>query len=270
MGFLDGKVAVVTGAGRGIGRATAEMLAEQGARVVACDLDPGPLEETAQAVRALGAEVLTVAGDITDPRLPDRIMAQVAERFGRLDVLVNNAGYTWDGVLHKMTDEQFQAMLDVHLVAPFRMIRAAAPLMRDAAKREMAEGVVVHRKIVNVSSVSGLMGNPGQANYAAAKAGVVGLTKTVAKEWGPFRINCNAVAFGLIETRLTQPKERGEMVQGKAVGIPQEMRATMERMIPLQRPGQAREAAAAILFLASPLSDYVNGMVLKVDGGFYA
>lgn len=269
MGMLDGKVAIITGAGRGIGRATALRLAAEGAAVVVCDLDAEPAAETAAAVRQSSGRALTVVGDICDPALPAQIMATVAAEFGRLDILVNNAGYTADSVLHKMTDAQFQAMLDIHLIAPFRLIRAAAPLMRDAAKAELTAGQPVKRKIVNVTSVAGLMGNPGQANYAAAKAGLVGLTKTVAREWGPLHINCNVVAFGWIETRLTRPKEAGETVQGANVGIPRQQLEMMRQMIPLQRPGSPDEAAAAILYLASPLSDYVNGDVIKVDGGLY-
>lgn len=269
MGMLDGKVAIITGAGRGIGRAAAELFAEQGAAVVVCDLDAEPAEEVAAAVRAAGGQALTMVGDICDPALPAQIMAAVEAHFGRLDILVNNAGYTADGMLHKMTDDQFQAMLDIHLIAPFRMIRAAAPLMRDAAKAELAQGTPAQRKIVNVTSVAGLMGNAGQANYAAAKAGLVGLSKTVAKEWGPLGINCNVVAFGWIETRLTQPKEESATVQGAAVGIPKQQLEMMRRLIPLQRSGSPREAAAAILYLASPLSDYVNGDVIKADGGLY-
>jgi 3-oxoacyl-[acyl-carrier protein] reductase len=268
--MLQGKVAVITGAGRGVGRAAAELMGAQGANVVVCDLDEAPAAETVAALKAMGTEAIAVCGDVTEANFPKRLVEQAVERFGRLDILVNNAGYTWDGVVHKMTDEQFQAMLDVHLIAPFRLIRESAPHMREAAKEEMAKGIRNYRKIVNVSSLAGLMGNAGQANYAAAKAGLIGLTKTVAKEWGPFRINCNAVAFGVIDTRLTQPKERGEEVKGHKIGIPSPMRAIMEQMIPLGRAGTPQEAAYGILYLVSPWSDYVNGEVLKLDGGMYA
>lgn len=270
MNMLEGKVAIITGAGRGIGQAAAELLSEHGAHVVICELDAGPAEETAAIVRQNGTRALVMTGNICDPDLPKAIMASTAREFGRLDILVNNAGYTADAVLHKTTDEAFQAMLDIHLVTPFRMIREATPLMRDAARQELAAGHRLQRKIVNVSSIAGMMGNVGQANYASAKAGVIGLSKTVAKEWGPFGINCNVVAFGVIETRLTQPKEQADTVQGRQVGIPEQQLEMFKRMVPLQRAGTPREAASAILYLVSPLSDYVNGDVLKVDGGFYS
>ncbi|WP_366922021.1 SDR family oxidoreductase [Metallumcola ferriviriculae] len=270
MGYLDNKVAIVTGSGRGIGRAVAEMFAREGARVVIADKDQEPANEAAAAAKAAGAEAAVLAGDITQPDFPAKLVETAISSFGRLDILVNNAGYTWDGMVHKMDDQQFQAMLDIHLLAPFRLIRAAAPYMRDQAREEIARGETVQRKIVNVTSVAGLMGNVGQANYSAAKAGLVGLTKTVAKEWGAFNINCNAVAFGIVDTRLTRPKEQGETVDGKAVGIPDQIRSMMLKMVPQRRPGSVEEAASGIFYLASPFSDYVNGEVLKVDGGFYA
>ncbi|MFO7262544.1 MAG: 3-oxoacyl-ACP reductase [Bacillaceae bacterium G1] len=269
MGMLEGKVAIITGAGRGVGQAAAIMMAKEGATVVVNDLDAGPAEETVKKIRELGGQALAFPGSVTDKDFPEKIMKKTYDEFGQIDILVNNAGYTWDTVIHKMTDEQWYAMIDVHTTAPFRMIRAAAPYMRDKAKEEIEQGQPPRRrKIVNVSSVSGLFGNAGQANYAAAKMGVVGLTKTVAKEWGRFHINCNAVAFGFIDTRLTQPKEKGESIDGKiALGIPSAMREVAIRMIPLQRIGQPEDAAGGILMLVSPYADYITGHVLVVDGG---
>ena len=212
------------------------------------------------------------AGDLTSPDVPDGLISTAIEAFGAVDIVVNNAGYTWDGMVHRMTDEQFQAMLDIHTIVPFRVTRAIAPHWRDAAKAEQAEGKEVFRKLVNVSSISGTMGNAGQVNYSAAKAGVVGMTKTLAKEWGQFKINCNAVAFGFVETRLTQAKEKGEQLEtasGEKVdlGIPEQMRAMATMVIPLGRPAQPEEAAGPVLFLCSGLADYVHGQVINVTGG---
>ncbi|WP_047150466.1 SDR family NAD(P)-dependent oxidoreductase [Aneurinibacillus tyrosinisolvens] len=267
--MMENQVAIITGAGRGIGREVAEIFAEHGARVVVSDRDEAPAEETAAAIRDKGGEAITYCGDVTSAEFAKGIMDTTVEAFGRLDVLVNNAGYTWDSLIHKMTDEQFQAMLDIHLIAPFRLIREAAPHMREAAKKEIEQGITNYRKIVNVSSVAGIMGNVGQANYSSAKAGVVGLTKTIAREWGQFNINCNAVAFGLIDTRLTRPKENGESVNGVAVGIPEKVRTMFEQAIPQKRAGEAKEAAAGIFYLASPLSNYTNGQVIHINGGSY-
>ncbi|TMM09748.1 MAG: SDR family oxidoreductase [Actinobacteria bacterium] len=268
MGVLDGKSAIVTGSARGIGRATAELLAEQGAQVLINDLDGDVAEQAASEIQG---ETTVFAGDLTKEGVADELVQKAVDAFGKLDIIVNNAGYTWDGVIHKMADDQFQAMLDIHTIAPFRIIRAAAPHMREPAKQEMAEGKEVFRKIVNVTSISGTMGNSGQANYSAAKAGLVGLTKTVAKEWGQFKINVNAVAFGFIETRLTAAKEEagtfqkdGEEVQ---LGIPAQQREMARFVIPLQRPGTPEEAAGGIFFLCSPWSNYVHGQVLNVTGG---
>jgi 3-oxoacyl-[acyl-carrier protein] reductase len=271
MGVLDGKAAIVTGSARGIGRATAELLADQGAKVLINDLD-GDVAE--QASNEISGETIAFAGDLTEDGVPDKMVEKAVGEFGQLDIVVNNAGYTRDNVIHKMSDEEFQAMLDIHTVVPFRVLRAAAPHLREPAKKEAQEGREVFRKVVNVSSISGTMGNPGQANYSSAKAGVVGLTKTLAKEWGQFKVNVNAVAFGFIETRLTAAKEdanvmeiHGEKVQ---LGIPEQMRQMAPVMIPLQRPGTPEEAAGGIFLLCSPWSNYVHGQVLNVTGGQFA
>ncbi len=270
--LLEGKVAVITGAARGIGAATATLFAQHGARLVINDLDAEPLEALAAEISANGGEVKAVPGDVTDPDLPQALLTTADESWGGVDILVNNAGYTWDGTIHKMSDEQWQAMLDVHLTASFRLIRAAAPYMRERAKAEMAEGGVAQfRKIINVSSTSGTRGNFGQANYAAAKAGMVGLTKTLAKEWGRYKIQVNSAAFGFIETRLTASEEgREEISRGDAkikLGIPEQIRSIGTAMIPMGRPGTPEEAAGVLLFFASPLSNFVSGQALEATGG---
>lgn len=268
MGVLDGKVAIVTGSARGIGRATAQLLLEQGARVVINDLDGDLAQQTADE---LAGETSVFSGDLTKDGAPDKLIEHAIDSWGQLDILVNNAGYTLDGPVHKLSDDWFQRMLDIHVTVPFRTIRAAAPHLREPAKRERAEGVEVFRKIVNVSSISGVFGNAGQANYSAGKAAVVGLTKTVAKEWGQFKVNVNAVAFGWIETRLTESKDASNVTEigGQRVqlGIPDEMRELAPMLVPLGRPGTPEEAAGGIFFLCSPWSNYVHGQVLHVTGG---
>ncbi|MYC96607.1 MAG: SDR family oxidoreductase [Caldilineaceae bacterium SB0661_bin_32] len=275
--MFSNQTVVITGAGRGIGASAALQFAECGANVVVNDLDSGMAEETVHAIQARGGQAVALAGDVTAAGFPEKLMQEAVDRFGRLNVLVNNAGYTWDGMAHKISDEQWQAILDVHLSAPFRMIRAAAPHLRQAAAAELASGSGrSNRCIVNVSSTSGLHGNIGQANYAAGKMGVVGLTKTIAKEWGPLGIRCNAVAFGFIDTRLTRSQEVQEEsieIDGREVvlGIPQKVRTLLDKdirlRIPLGRPAAEEEAAAGIVLIASPLASYITGHVLEVTGG---
>ncbi len=268
MTVLDGKVAIVTGSARGIGRATAELLVSQGARVLINDLDADVAEQTSNEI---DGDTIVFGGDLTKPGVPEHLVQKVIDEWGKVDILVNNAGYTLDAPIHKMSDEWFQRMIDIHSVVPFRMCRAVAPHMREPAKAERERGDEVFRKIVNVSSISGTMGNAGQANYSSGKSAVVGLTKTLAKEWGQFKINVNAVAFGYIETRLTATKEEsntmeidGEKIQ---LGIPDQLRAMAPMIIPLGRPGTPEEAAGGIFFLCSPWSNYVHGQVLSITGG---
>ena len=253
-GKLAGKVALVTGAGRGIGAAIALKLASEGADLVLNDLDPAPLNESAEAIRKLGRKAVTVPGDITKKEFPDAFVGAALKEFGRLDVIVNNAGYTWDNVIQKMQDEQWQAIVDVHLGAPFRILRAAATYIRDASKREKDAGEEVFRKVVNISSTSGIYGNPGQANYSSAKAGLIGLTKATARELASRGITVNAVAPGFVLTELTKD-------------LPEALQAEITSRTPLGRFGTTEEVADAVAFLASDEAGYITGQVLAVDGG---
>lgn len=271
-GLLEGQVAIITGGGRGIGAATARLFAAQGARVVVSDLDKAPAESVAMEIRESGGDAISVSGDVTDRAFPAELLRDALGKYGTVNILVNNAGFTWDAMLHKTTDKQWDTILDVHCKAPFRLIRELAPVMRDGAKQELADGIpLTPRCIINISSVAGLHGNPGQINYSTAKAGVVGLTKTVAREWGPFGIRCNAVAFGFIQTRLTHNKEAGEniTVAGETVhlGIPAHLRDMAKMVIPMGREGTPEEAAGGIFLLASPFASYINGHTLEVHGG---
>src|SRR5438477_7378208 len=271
MTILDGKVAIVTGSARGIGRATAELFAQQGAKVLINNLDADVAEQTSSEIEG---ETIVFGGDLTQPGVPDQLVQKVIDEWGQVDILVNNAGYTLDAPIHKMSDEWFQRMLDIHAIVPFRMCRAVAPHMREPAKKEREEGREVFRKIVNVSSVSGTMGNAGQANYASGKSAVVGLTKTLAKEWGQFKINVNAVAFGFFETRLTAPKNEENVAEigGQKVqlGIPEQMIALGPALIPLGRPGKPHEAAGGVFLLCTPWANFITGQVLNITGGQFS
>ena len=269
MKVLEGKAAIVTGSARGIGRATAELLCAHGARVLVNDLDT---DLAAQAAAEIDGETAVFGGDLTQEGVCEALVEKAVAEFGQLDIVVNNAGYTWDGMAHKMSDEQFRAMLEIHTVVPFRVLRAAAPYLREPAKKEREEGREVFRKVVNVTSISGTQGNVGQANYAAGKAGLVGLTKTLAREWGPLKVNVNAVAFGFVETRLTASSDEGGETftlgeVGIPLGIPERNRERASQVIPLGRGAQPEEAAGAIFFLCSPWSNFVQGQVLTVNGG---
>jgi 3-oxoacyl-[acyl-carrier protein] reductase len=269
MKVLDGKTAIVTGSARGIGRATAELLCAHGARVLVNDLDA---DLAAEAAGEIEGETTVFGGDLTQEGVCEALVERAISEFGQLDIVVNNAGYTWDGMAHRMSDEQFRAMLEIHTVAPFRVLRAAAPYLREPAKKEREEGREVFRKVVNVTSISGTQGNVGQINYSAAKAGLVGITKTLAREWGPFKVNVNAVAFGFVETRLTASSDESpeKFTLGDVeipLGIPGQMREHAPLVIPLGRGARPEEAAGAIFFLCSPWSNFVQGQVLTVNGG---
>jgi 3-oxoacyl-[acyl-carrier protein] reductase len=272
MGKLDGKVALVSGSGRGIGRSIALKLASEGAKVVINDLDEAPAEAVAAEIRAKGGEALICAGNVAAEDFGTRFVNTAVEGFGGLDIIVNNAGYTWDSTIQKMTDEQFQAMIDVHLTAPFRILRAAAEPIRIFSKREAQEGREVFRKVVNISSIAGLYGNAGQVSYSSAKAALVGMTRTLCKEWGRYKVNVNCVAFGLIATRLTQAIEKEQAtidVEGREikVGVQHQLLDTMAQLIPLGRAGTPDEAADAVYLFCAPESNYVSGQVLVCGGG---
>jgi 3-oxoacyl-[acyl-carrier protein] reductase len=271
---LAGRSALVTGSGRGIGRAIATKLALAGASVFINDLDEEAACETESLITASGGQkVKHLSGDVTAPEFPKKLVDNVIGQFGGIDIIVNNAGYSWDTVIQKTTDEQFQAMLDIHLVAPFRILRAAANHIRESAKKEIAEGRRVMRKVVNITSIAGTDGNPGQIGYASGKAGVIGMTKTMAKEWGRYNVNVNCVGFGIIETRMVQPLTETSSIEIKGrkipAGVQPKLLEAVKAACPLGRLGTPEEAAGAVLFFCSPLSDYVSGEVLICGGGFH-
>jgi len=273
MAQLEGRAAIVTGSGRGIGREIALRLARDGASVVINDLDEAPAKEAVAEVERLGGRATACIGDVTEKDFGERIVKAALESFGACHIVVNNAGYTWDSVIQKMSDEQWYAILDVHLTAPFRVLRAFQQYLRTAVDEERRKGTRVVRKVVNISSTSGVNGNAGQANYSSGKAGIIGLTKALAKEWGRYDATVNAVAFGYIQTRLTTPLQEGESgeieVQGRKVkvGIQGGRLAALNQMIPLGRGGTPEEAAGAVYLFCSPDSDYVSGQCLVVNGG---
>jgi 3-oxoacyl-[acyl-carrier protein] reductase len=273
MGTLEGKIAIVSGSGRGIGREIALKLATEGASVVVNDLDAEPAKETVAAIEAAGGETVECSGSVTEEGFAERFVQAAVDSFGGLDIIVNNAGYTWDSVIQKMTDEQWDAILDVHLKAPFQILRAAQPVISAAVKKARAAGEPIPcRKVVNISSLSGTGGSMGQANYSAAKAGVTGLTKTLAKEWGRYNVTVNSVAFGMIKTRLTEaPAGAGATidVEGRTikVGVNPDVLTALEQSIPLGRGGSPAEAAGAVYLLCTPESNYVSAQTLICGGG---
>lgn len=273
MGRLDDCVAIVTGSGRGIGRAVALLLASEGAALVVNDIDADVAEEAVADLREAGHRAVACVGDVTASDFGTRITEAAVESFGSLDVIVNNAGYTWDSTIQKTSDEQFQAMLDVHLVSPFRLLRAAQPILRRLHQEDLSANRRRVRKVVNVSSLSGTGGNAGQVSYAAAKAGVSGLTKSLAKEWGRYAVTVNSVAFGLIETRLTDSIAGGDStidVGGRRVrvGVSQELLTTVTAHVPLGRAGTVTDAAGAIALFTFPESDYISGQICLCAGGY--
>jgi 3-oxoacyl-[acyl-carrier protein] reductase len=273
MGKLDGRTAIVSGAGRGIGRSIALKLSAEGANVVVNDLDAAPAHEVVDRITAGGGNAVACVGSVVADDFGDRFVGTATENFGGLDIIINNAGYTWDTVIQKMGDEAWDAILDVHLKAPFRILRAAQPVISKAAKMEREAGLVVNRKVVNISSIAGLYGNAGQVNYSSAKAGIVGMTRTLAKEWGRYNVNVNAVAFGLITTRLTEVAADGGAtidIEGRElrVGVNPQVLAAMKSMIPLGRAGTTEEAAGSVVMLTYPEADYVSGQIIVTGGGF--
>jgi 3-oxoacyl-[acyl-carrier protein] reductase len=272
-GTLDGKVAMVSGSGRGIGRALALKLAVEGAKVTVNDLDRDTADAVVSEIKEAGGEAVSCWGNVTAPDFAERFVRTTVDAFGGLDIIVNNAGYTWDNVIQKMTDEQWYAMLDCHLTAPFRILRAAQPVIRGLVKSEDGADVQNYRKVVNISSIAGLGGNAGQVNYAAAKSGVTGLTKTLAKEWGRLRVNVNTVAFGLIRTRLTEATADSNAkvsIEGRdiKVGVNPDLMKVMEAQIPLGRAGTPEEAAGAVYLFCTPESNYISGQTIVCGGGF--
>jgi 3-oxoacyl-[acyl-carrier protein] reductase len=270
---LQGKTALVTGSGRGIGRAIAIKLASEGANVVINDLEEDAAMEVVKVLEDAGGKAVICVGDVTADDFPERYVASALEAFGGIDIIVNNAGYTWDNVLQKMTDEQWDAILDVHVKAPFRILRAASDFIRNTAKAEIEQGGANCRKVVNISSISGLYGNAGQMNYAAAKSALVGMTKTLAKEWGRYNVTANCVAFGLIETRMTKALSEGVDdhidVAGREIraGMQPEMIENIKRMTPLGRTGSTEDAANAVYLMCCPESDFITGQVIEASGG---
>jgi len=268
---LADKVALLTGAGRGIGREIALKLASEGCRLVVNDLDPDLVASLVDEVSELGVDARGYVGSVTEADFGERFVKLAVDSFDALDIIINNAGYTWDNVIQKMDDEQWYAMLDVHMTAPYRILKAAQPYIKSYHALDCEAGREVFRKVVNISSVAGLGGNAGQLAYSAAKAGVVGMTKTLSKEWGRYKVNVNTVAFGFIQTRLTSAVSENPTinVEGREirVGVSDQIRDLMTDLIPLGRPGTPKEAADAVYLFCTPESNYISGQTVVVGGG---
>jgi 3-oxoacyl-[acyl-carrier protein] reductase len=271
MGTVLGKVALISGSGRGIGRALALKLAQEGASVVVNDLDDEPALELVSEIRRAGGKAVACVGSVAAKEFPERFVQTALSQFNGLDIIVNNAGYSWDSVVQKTTDEQFDAMYDVHVKAPFRILRAAADPIRSFSKKESAEGREVFRKVVNISSMAATNGNAGQIGYSSGKAAVIGMTRTMAKEWGRYKVCVNCVAFGHIATRMAQPLTDTSKIEVEGreirIGINPELLKSIGDTIPLGRGGTPQEGANGIYILCIPESDYITGQLLLVNGG---
>ena len=243
---LSGKVALVTGAAQGIGKAIAMLLARNGADVVVSDINLEKAQETTNEIQGMGRRSVAIKVNVADLKDVERMVEAIVEQFGRIDILVNNAGITRDRLILRMTEEDWDAVLDVNLKGTFNCTKAA---IRYMSKQKSG-------KIVSIASVSGEMGNPGQANYAASKAGVIGFTKTIAREFAGRGINVNAIAPGYIQTPMTD-------------AVPEKGKEELKRMIPMERLGKPEDVAQAVLFLVSENSSYITGQVLNVNGGIY-
>ena len=268
---LQDKVALVTGSGRGIGRAIALKMADEGARVVVNDLDEAPALEVVAEIKAAGGDAIAYPGSVTADGFAEGFVKSAIDKWGRLDIIINNAGYTWDNVIQKMTDQQWDAIVDCHMKAPFQILRAAHPYLREASKAEAERGEEVFRKVVNISSIGGTQGNVGQSNYSAAKAGLIGLSKTLAKEWARMKVNVNCVAYAAIETRLTEGvnEKKTIVVEGNAVpiGVPMELKSQAASLSPMGRMGTVEEAAGSVYMFCIPESNYVTGQTIICGGG---
>ncbi len=262
--LFNDRVCIITGGANGIGRAAAEAFAAGGAKVVIADLDGEAAQQAVDSIVQSGGQAIAVIGDITGADFPETLIQRTVDEFGpSIDILVNNAGFIWDGALHKMTDQQWQTLLDVHITAPFRIVRAATPYIRGAAEKEIKEnGKARCRKIINISSVAGQDGGRGQINYSSAKSAMFGFTKALAREWGRFNVCVNCITFGIIATPRVQADLEASSI------IPETTKQVYTALCPLGRFGTVEDAAGAILLLASPWADYISGQVLRVSGGY--
>ncbi len=262
MGLLDGKVAVITGAGRGIGAAAAKMFGSEGASVVVSDLDKGPAEEVANAITKAGGKAVAVAGNVMEQSTNESLIKAALDNFKGLDILVPSAGFCNDKVIQKMELDDFRLMERVHMEAPWMLCKLAYPHFKELSQ----DGKF--RRVIFVASEAGTRGNAGQTNYGAAKSGAVGLMRVLAREWLRLKVNCNCVAYGFVETRLTQATG-GEKILGANIGIPEQMRSMAEQFV-MMRGGRIltpEEAAGAVFALAIPQADGINAQVVEVDGG---